>query len=181
MPKLLIAAALLAAGSLWPDGASARAVVGKPAPWFKLKSFTGETVTNKDLRGRPAVLVVGMTRRSAPLCKQWILALHRRHRARIHLYQVIVAMNPWYIPRSLVRKKIAGFVPGAHHHRVLVEWYRVFADAYGVPKQDWPVVFLIDAGGIVRHRHRGKVSRAQLARIASLVTASDTSTASKSK
>ena len=44
---------LLCGALLWPAAARAGgAVVGRPAPLFRLKTFTGKTVTTYSLRGK---------------------------------------------------------------------------------------------------------------------------------
>lgn len=145
-----------------PESAMAQARVGHKAPWFKLQSFTGQTFTNRSILGRPAVLVAGRTRESAPPCKEWMLALLKHGEKRLQILQVIVSDTPWYLPRSLVRKMIKDFTPKGQLHRVLVEWYTVFADVWGIPENDLPTVFVLDGQGIVRWRYMGKISRATL-------------------
>jgi len=142
-----------------PGVAHAQARVGHKAPWFKLQSFTGQTFTNRSILGRPAMLVAGRTRESAPPCKDWMLALLKHGGRRLQVLQVIVSDTPWYLPRSLVRKMIKDFTPKGQLHRVLVEWYTVFADVWGIPENDLPTVFVLDAQGIVRWRYMGKLSR----------------------
>jgi len=143
----------------------AGALSGRRAPWFRLKSITGKTVTNKTIRGRPAIIVVGRSFKSAPPCKKWILELAKLYGAKAAVHQVIVADKPWYIPRSAVLKKIRNFTPPAHRHRVLVEWYKVFAKVWNVPQHDHPTIFVIDAKGVVRLRMRGKMTTASLRRV----------------
>lgn len=164
---LLAAAACL----LFATTAEARASVGERAPWFRLEGLTGKRVTRAQLRGRPLVLVVGRTQRAAPPCKRWMLGIIGRHGPRLQAFQVIVVDKSWYIPRSLVLGKIRGFIPARLRHRVLLEWYTVFADHYGVPKHDDPVVFVINAGGEVRWRHRGAPSAAAFGRLGRVLDA----------
>ena len=154
----------------WPAPAEARALVGRPAPVFRLKTFKGKVVSSFDLRGRPAVLVVGRSKKAAPPCKDWMLRVHKHHfkqpgARKIHLYQVIVLDNPWYLPRPLVRSKVKGFVPKQHLHRVLLEWKLGFARIYGIPKHDLPTIFVLDEKGVVRWRHKGKLSKGAWARL----------------
>ena len=145
----------------------------KPAPYFRLKSFTGKSVDTHQLRGRPAVLVVGRSRKSAPPCKVWMLKIYKQYlapavaaprgkprapRPTIQLYQVIVLDTPWYLPRVLVRSKVKDFIPRGHLHRVLLEWKLAFARIWSIAKHDLPTVFVLDAKGIVRWRHKGKLT-----------------------
>lgn len=161
----LVGAACAAACLLISAGAHGRAVVGKPAPWFKLQSLNGRTFTRQQIKGRPALLVVGRTQRAAPPCKKWVLRVIKRRGASLPVYQVIVVDKAWYIPRGAVIKRIKGFSPRRWHHRVLVEWYTVFADTWGVSKHDEPVLFLLDRRGVVRFRHRGPVTTRALSRL----------------
>ena len=138
-------------GATW----AAKAQVGDKAPWFKLKSVTGKVVTNKSMRGFPALLVVGTTRKAAPLCKDWVYKALEVYGRKIYVYQVIVADNPWFIPDHVVISKIKKMIDKKHLHRVLIEWYTVFADSYGVARSDLPTVFALNSEGIILWRHRG--------------------------
>ena len=153
----------------WPVAAGGQAVVGRRAPWFRLESLEGKTFTSRNLLGRPVVLVVGRTQKAAPPCKKWMLALIKRYGKQVPVYQVIVVDKPWYMPRSLVLRKIRSFSPRKHHDRVLVEWYTVFAGAYGVARHDLPVVLVQDRKGVVRWRHKGRMTRAALSRLSAVV------------
>ncbi len=133
-------------------------LVGKKAPWFRLKSLTGKEIDSKQILGKTTILVVGRTQKSAPACKKWMYEILKHHGAEVNVLQIIVTDNPWYIPRSLVIKKIEGFVSPKQRHRVLIEWYTVFADAYRIPKQDDPTIILIDNQGVVRWNYRGALS-----------------------
>lgn len=155
----------------WPTVASAGgAVVGRPAPIFRLKTFNGKEVTTYSLRGTATVLVVGRSRKSAPPCKDWMLKIFKHSfnepgRRKIYLYQVSVLDNPWYLPRSLVRGMVKDFVPKEHLHRVLLEWKIAFARIFGIPKHNLPVIFVLDKKGVVRWRHKGKLSKGAFARL----------------
>jgi len=133
------------------------------APWFQLKTIRGRVVTPHTLRGRPAVLVVGLSYRSAPPCKKWVIKLSRRTRAQV--YQVIVADKPWYIPRFVVMRRIRDFTPAPFHDRVMIEWQRAFADRYRVAESDQPTLFVLDAGGRVLLRLSGNPTEANLQRV----------------
>ena len=149
---------------LWPAVAAAGgAVVGKPSPIFRLKTFHGKEVTTYSLRGKAAVLVVGRSRKSAPRCKVWMLKVFKTYGdKKIHLYQVIVLDNPWYLPETLVRGKVKDFIPKGHLHRVLLEWKLAFARIFGIPKHDLPTIFVLDKKGVVRWRYKGKLSKGKL-------------------
>lgn len=153
----------------WPAPAVARATVGRRAPWFRLETLEGKTLSSRELLGRPAVLVVGRTQKAAPPCKKWALTLIKRYGDKVPVYQVIVVEKPWYMPRSLVLRKVRGFAPRAHHDRVLLEWYTVFAEAYGVAKHDDPVVLVQDRKGVIRWRRRGPMTRGALSRLTAAV------------
>lgn len=137
----------------------AAAPLGKPAPGFQLEDLYGRKVASSSLR-RPTVLVVGGTQKAAPPCKEWAVALLKRHGSSLSLYQVIVVDKAWYIPRGAVIGKVKDFVPPALHHRVLLEWYRVFANLYGIPKHDDPVILVIGPDGVLRLQHRAHPSEA---------------------
>jgi hypothetical protein len=152
-----------AVGALRDAEAGAGAKVGHRAPWFSLKTLGGESFSRRKLDGRPALLVVGRTQKAAPPCKRWMLKLLSRLRPAVPTYQVIVVDKAWYIPRGAVISKIEGFTPERWRHRVLVEWYTVFADTWGVARHDDPVVFLLDRRGVVRWRRRGPLTKSGLA------------------
>jgi len=145
------------------------APLGKPAPGFLLEDLYGRKFSSTWLKGRLTVLVVGGTQKAAPPCKEWALALLKRHGEKLALYQVIVVDKAWYIPRGAVIGKVKDFVPAALHHRVLLEWYRVFADLYGIPKHDDPVIVVIGRDGILRMQHRAHPSEAALKRVSDLL------------
>lgn len=156
----LIVAGLLAFGG------SARArpgSVGSHAPSFRLQTIPGSWVALRSLRGRKVVLVVGMKQKAAPRCKKWMQALVKRYPPRtqrkVEVYQVVVVNKAWYIPRSLVLSKLKGFIGAAYHDRFLIEWYRVFAEQYKVPKSTLPVVFVIDEKGTIRFRTRDTLDK----------------------
>lgn len=151
----LILALTLAAAPVRVDAAP----IGKAAPGFQLEDLHGRKVTSGSLR-RPTVLVVGGTQKAAPPCKEWALALLKRHGEKLSLYQVIVVDKAWYIPRGAVVSKVKDFVPPALHGRVLLEWYRVFANLYGIPKHDDPVILVIGPDGVLRLQHRAHPSEA---------------------
>jgi len=132
--------------------------VGQPAPWFNLEDLQGRSFASARLRGKPAVLVIGRTQKAAPPCKAWVLELLRRHGRALPVYQVIVVDKSWFIPRGLVLGKVKGFTPGDLRDRVLLEWYTVFADTWGVPLHDDPTVMVLDAGGVMRFRRRGAMT-----------------------
>ncbi len=155
-----------------------KAEVGMRAPWFKLKSVTGKVITNKNLRGHPAVLVVGTSRKAAPLCKKWIYKALAAYGRKIHVYQVIVADSPWFIPNHVVIKKIKKMIDKKQLHRVLVEWFTVFADTYGVKRSDLPTVFVMDAKGKIKWRHEGVLTPQAFAKLRSMINV-DIQTASR--
>ena len=99
------------------------------------------------------------------------MAAIERHGSRARINQVIVVDKPWFIPRSLVYRKVRGFVPRHLHDRVLLEWYKVFADAYAIPENDEPTVLVIDTRSTIRWRHAGKLTAASLARLSAEVAA----------
>ena len=143
-----------------------RVKLGRLAPWFKLKTLTGHrTWTRKNIQGKPTVLVAGMTQKAAPPCKDWMLALVEKQPVAARVLQVIVVDKAWYLPRSLVLKKIRTFVPASHHGKVLLEWYTVFAEAWGIPKVDDPFIYLLDSKGVVRFFHRGKYGAAPMKKL----------------
>lgn len=154
----------LAASLVWQSSADARARVGKKVPWFELQDLRGKSFSRRRLRGRPAVLVVGRTKKAAPPCKKWVLEIIARQGLKLPVYQVIVVDKAWYIPKSIVISKVKDFSPAKLRHRVLLEWYTVFAEAYGIKKHDDPVVLVIDAAGVLRWRHRGRLSRSAFER-----------------
>lgn len=162
----LVALLLLMCAPAIAEAKKGQAKVGKTAPWFSLRNLTDtRTVSNKSLRGKPTLLVVGRTTPSAPQCKKWMLSLLKRHGKEARVLQVIVVKKPWFMPRSLVLKKVRGFVPRAHHGKTLLEWYTVFSDVWGIPKVDDPFIYLLDARGMIRHHHRGKATRKAVAAV----------------
>ena len=139
-----------------PAHARGKAQVGKPAPWFKLKNLPGTaTWTHKILRGKPTVLVVGRSQKAAPPCKAWMLALVLKDNVAARVLQVAVLDKQWYHPRGAVLNKVKGFVPARHHDKVLLEWYTVFADVWGIPQSDDPYIYLLDREGVIRFTYRG--------------------------
>lgn len=170
---MLAAATCLPFAVALQQPAEARARVGKPAPWFELERLSGKSFTRGQLRGRPAVLVVGRTQAAAPPCKKWVLEIIRRHGSSLPVYQVIVVDKSWFVPRSLVLGKVRDFAPRHLHHRVLLEWYTVFADRYGIAKHDDPVVLVLDPSGVVRWRHRGVLTAAAAKRLDRVLSSFD--------
>jgi hypothetical protein len=160
MTRITTTATLTLAMLAWSAPADARGRAGERAPWFKLENIHGHSFSRAQLRGRPAVLVVGRTQKAAPPCKKWVLDIIARQGKELPVYQVIVVDKDWFIPRSLVLSKVKGFAPRHLHHRVLLEWYTVFADAYGIPRHDDPVVLVVGADGTIKWRYRGKPTRA---------------------
>ena len=124
--------------------------------------MTGQTYGRGSMRGRRFVLVVGRTRRSAPPCKKWVIALAK---ANATVFQVIVADKPWYLPRGLVLREIRKFTPAAYYANVLVEWYRGFAKSWQIPKDNAPHVIVIDERSRVLARLRGKLTDARLKKV----------------
>ena len=174
LPRLGLVLALLFILSAWPGlveaqgdkAARGKARVGRTAPWFKLKNLTGgRTWTQKNVQGTPTVLVVGRTQEAAPSCKTWMLALLEHQPVSARVLQVIVVKKAWYLPKGLILKKIRGFIPRRHHDKVLLEWYTVFSDVWGIPKVDDPFIYLLDAKGVVRHVYRGKYSKAPMKKL----------------
>ncbi len=157
-----ILAVLLICSSVAAD--SGKAKLGRPASWFKLKNLTDTaTFTHRSIRGRPTILVVGRTKRAAPPCKKWMLALIKRYRKEgPKVLQVIVIKKPWYLPRALILKQVRGFIPARHHDKVLLEWFTVFSDVWGIPKVDDPFIYLLDKKGVIRFMHRGAADKAAL-------------------
>ncbi|MCA9665518.1 MAG: hypothetical protein KC503_08015 [Myxococcales bacterium] len=171
-PSLKGPAALLLSLSLLSMPAAARAAppqrgarVGKRMPWFELPNLkNGRKVGLAQLRGHTTMLVVGRSKRAAPRCRAWGVALHRRFRSWLEVYQVAVIDKPWYMPRALVLRKVRTFSPAGLHHRVLLEWYTVFADSAAIARHDDPVLLLVGPDLIVRWRYRGQLDAAALAR-----------------
>jgi hypothetical protein len=149
---------------LVPAVASAEAQVGKLAPWFDLPVLSGGRVSRRSLAGKVAVLVVGRTRPSAPPCKEWTTTLIRRPVAAA-VYQVIVADKPWYAPRSAVLNKVRSFVGPQHNDRILLEWYRAFAEAFGIPRDDEPRVYVLDQQSRIRLLVRGTLTSERLEKV----------------
>jgi hypothetical protein len=176
--RAIIVSAALLTGAL-ATNAHARGQVGEKAPWFQLERLTGGSVSSAALRGKPAVLVIGRTQEAAPPCKEWAIAAINRHGARASVHQVIVVEKPWFIPKTLVYGKVKGFVPDHLHGRVLLEWFTVFADAYGIPKNDEPTVLVLDRDSTIRWRHAGKLTPAALARLGSELAAAASGAATR--
>jgi hypothetical protein len=141
--------------------------VGERAPYFSLPSLAGPWVTRNSLRGKVSVLVIGRTLKAAPPCKRWGIELSRTTKAAV--YQVVVADKPWYAPRSAVLKKVRGFSPRQYDANVLVEYYTVFADAYGIPRVDDPYVLVLDRRMVIRERLRAQPTKAHVARIKAII------------
>ena len=168
--RLALPIALLTTAALpvvVPNAAHARAGIGDAAPWFRLQTIAGRTVSRDKLRGRVVALVVGQTYESAPPCKRWVIELSKKTSATV--YQVIVTDTPWYIPRGIVMRKIKSFTPAQYYDRVLVEWYRVFAKSYQVRKNDHPTVFVIDGRGVIRLRLEGAPDAKRYARVSAAI------------
>jgi len=159
-PRLLLAL-LCTLLCLGPSSARGEPRIGQVAPWFDLETLAGGRVSRRALAGQAVVLVVGRTQKAAPPCKEWVLTLGRRVGAPV--YQVIVIDKPWYLPRGAVLSKIKGFTGGTQSHRVLLEWYAVFAEAYGIPRDDDPRVVVIDGAGVIRQVLRGALTPGRLA------------------
>ena len=146
--------------------AASKVKVGRSAPWFKLKNLTGgRTWTQENVQGKPTVLVVGRTQKAAPSCKTWMLALLEKEPVAARVLQVIVVKKAWYLPKGLILKKIRSFIPKRHHDKVLLEWYTVFSDVWGIPKVDDPFIYLLDGEGVVRHTYRGKYGKAAMKKL----------------
>ncbi len=163
--RLLAAAAVLLALGPAPAPALARAQVGRKVPWFKLQRLDGAAFYNRHAQGRVTVFVVGRTRKAAPPCKRWVLQLIERQGQALPVYQVIVVAKPWFLPRSVALRQIEKIVPRGMRHRVLLEWGEVFAEVYGIPKHDDPVVLVMGADGTLHLRYRGPATPATLARV----------------
>jgi hypothetical protein len=161
-------AALLLAISAWP-AATGAAPINKPAPSFLLEDLSGRKFASIRLRGSPAVLVVGGTRKAAPPCKQWVLEIIKRHGLKLPVYQVIVVDKAWYIPKKAVIGSVKDFTPSSLHHRVLLEWYRVFADLYDIPRHDDPVLLVMGPDGVLRLQQRGQMTEAGLQQLAAVL------------
>lgn len=151
--------------------ASAKGAIGHKVPAFSLEQLNGHRVSAANLRGRPAVLVVGSTMGSAVSCKRWTAEVSGRHGAVLALYQVAVIDKPWIVPKSIVISKIRSMTPRSLQRRVLIEWAMKFADALGIPKTDDPVILALDDKGVVRWRHRGAVTPGALAGLAKALDA----------
>jgi hypothetical protein len=149
---------------LAPAVAGAEAQVGKVAPWFDLAVLSGGRVSRHSLAGKVAVLVVGRTQPSAPPCKAWTMTLLRRP-VPAAVYQVIVADKPWYAPRSAVLNKVRSFVGPEHNDRILLEWYRAFAEAFGIPRDDDPRIFVLDQQSRIRLLVRGALTSQRLEKV----------------
>lgn len=168
--SVLTLTAFLIAGAFSSE-ALARGQVGEHAPWFELERLTGGKVAAARLHGRPAVLVVGRTQRAASPCKEWAFAIIERYASRLPVFQVIVVDKSWFIPKSLVYAKVKSFVPATLHDRVLLEWHTAFAEAYGIDKQDEPVLLVLDSDAVIRWRYQGAMNHAALARLGRAVGA----------
>jgi hypothetical protein len=121
----------------------------------------GPRVSRASLAGKIAILVIGRTRPAAPRCKEWMLTLLPRF--RVAIYQVIVIDKPWYAPRSAVLSELRSFTGPGHEGRVLLEWYTVFADSFGIARDDDPRLVVMDRRGIVRLLLRGSLTAQRLA------------------
>ncbi len=118
-------------------------------------------MSRASLAGQVAILVIGRTRPAAPRCKEWILTLLARF--RVAIYQVIVIDKPWYAPRSAVLSELRRFTGAGHDRRVLLEWYTVFADSFGIARDDDPRLVVMDRHGIVRLLLRGSLTAQRFA------------------
>ncbi|MBW2735662.1 MAG: redoxin domain-containing protein [Deltaproteobacteria bacterium] len=142
--------------------------VGEKAPLFSLENIPGQTIHLAKLRGQKVLLVVGMSKKSAPHCRDWMKALLARYAQNAqnpHLLQVVVTDNSWYIPKWLVRKKLKEFAGKKHHSKMLIEWGLGFAQRYGIKKDDTPTVISIDEAGIIRWRHHGRFTKTALEKL----------------
>ncbi len=168
MPLWLITAALLAA---WPLAGLARGRAGDLAPAFQLEPLNGGAFSSQQLRGKPAILVVGRSRKAAPPCRDWVLGMLARHRLKLPVYQVIVVDKSWYLPRTLVLRMVKEFVPDNLRGRALLEWKTTFADLFGIPKGDEPTLLVLGADSVIRWRHQGPPTASGYQRLAEVLAA----------
>lgn len=144
---------------------------GDMAPAFSLPNLHGKTITSEQLKGRPAVLVVGTSKQAAEECREWMLTLYENFKSSpAAVYQVIVLNKAWYIPNFMVIDQLKDFVPSFGHHLVLLEWKTAFGDAYGIPYDHDPRVIVLDRAGRIRKWFRGGMNDAALADVINLLT-----------
>lgn len=158
---IVVSLAISLIASLATESADAgKALIGKQSPWFKLDRMTRGTVSRDDLRGHPAVLVVGRSRKSALPCREWVIGLSKRHNHSVSVFQVVIALKPWFLPRFLVRRELKKVTPPAYYHQVLIEWRDGFAKLFDIPEDDTPTVLLLDKSNVMRMMHRGPMTKA---------------------
>ncbi len=138
---LLFAAA---AGRAAPPGPE----LGRPAPEFTLPDLDGTPVRLGDYRGRKAVLVNFWATWCVP-CREEMPTLERLRRERRDALEVLAVSVDTVGPariRAFVRELGLSFPILLDRDRRVSRLYRVRAI---------PVSFVIDAGGVVRHREIG--------------------------
>jgi cytochrome c biogenesis protein CcmG/thiol:disulfide interchange protein DsbE len=128
----------------------ASVLIGKPAPEFSLPSLTspGAKVTSKDLQGKPYMLNVWGT---------WCAACRVEHQALLQIQQLgqvpIVGLN-WRDDDDLALAWLARL--GNPYSEIAVDKQGRLAIDLGV--YGAPETFLIDAQGIIVHKHIGPLS-----------------------
>ncbi|OGQ89903.1 MAG: hypothetical protein A2289_09330 [Deltaproteobacteria bacterium RIFOXYA12_FULL_58_15] len=135
------------------------ALLGKVPPSFDLPKLTDGNVSLNDLKGNPSVFVIGTTLEGAPPSREWMLALKNNlARTKTQLYQIAVLDNPWYLPEFATKGRLKDFVPEDGYHLVLLDWGKQFRLDYGIPKDHFTRLLILDAENIVRWTHLGPLT-----------------------
>jgi len=141
-----------------PDGPRSALSAGTPAPDFTLPSAPGQTLSLRELRGRPVILAFYPADWS-PVCGDQmtlyneVLSEFERHNARLLGISVdgVWCHAAFARDRKLAFPLLADFEPkGAVARR-----YGAYRDGDGVSER---ALFVIDPGGIIRWSHVSPIS-----------------------
>ncbi|MFQ5854770.1 MAG: redoxin domain-containing protein [Anaerolineae bacterium] len=139
---------------LGTSGARRAAKIGEPAPDFALPTPGGETVSLSDFRGRPVLLNFWAT--WCPPCKiemPDIEALYQKYKDQGFTVIAIDQQESPAAVQAFFDQMGLSFQPVIDSTGEIFNLYRVVA---------LPTSYFVDAGGIVRVRHRGMMTREQM-------------------
>jgi len=157
MPRFVVLCflVLFAVACAASDPASGKgAAPGGPAPDFALKSLDGQTVSLHDYKGK--VVLINFWATWCPPCKAEIPALEAAYRANKDKGFVVLGID---IAES--QQVVAPFVAGMGmtYPVLLDEQDKLMALYRGL---GLPMSILVDRDGIIRERHIGELSEAEL-------------------
>lgn len=142
-------------------------------PSMEATTLTGETVTEKNLLGQPAILIVTPSRQAAEETRQWVQALRKNIDPTVVKVRDVLALDlPFFISEQEALDRARQTIPQKYHDQTWLLAESSLEEALNVPtSSEDAYVFALNPKGQVIARVRGSPITSKIDEIQKAVSA----------